>query len=106
MEIKHATTSKELPAPLDLWSSACRIPAHAVHGIRRMSATDSGLHRKVDGIDRNGWTAWIGIGGRHQSDSMVDMGRKMHTNASLYLVRYPRVCGMPGNVKRGDAHPL
>jgi len=42
-----------------------------------MPTTDSDGCPKVDGMDRNGWTACAGIGGRHGSESVVDMGRKM-----------------------------
>jgi uncharacterized protein (DUF885 family) len=42
-----------------------------------MPTTDSDGRPKVDGMHRNGWTACAGIGGRHGSESVVDMGRKM-----------------------------
>jgi hypothetical protein len=53
------------------------IPEHAVHGFRTKATTDCGALAKLDGMHRNGWSAWPGTGGRHATESLVGMARIM-----------------------------
>ena len=42
-----------------------------------MATTESGVPEKSDAMRRNDWTASLGTGGRHPSESVVGMGRIM-----------------------------
>jgi len=46
-----------------------------------MATTDSDVPEKLDAMRRNHWSAWIGTGGRHPSESMVGMSRIMLISA-------------------------